>query len=57
MLRAPPPTHRNRGPAMPGTQFPFSRYVALGDGDDVTGLRGWADRLAEHMARHNSGLV
>ncbi|MFD8996284.1 SGNH/GDSL hydrolase family protein [Streptomyces abikoensis] len=50
---------------MPGTQFPFSRYVALGDsqtegvgdGDDVTGLRGWADRLAEHMARHNPGLT
>ncbi len=50
---------------MPGTQFPFSRYVALGDsqtegvgdGDDVTGLRGWADRLAEHMARHHSGLL
>ena len=34
------------------------RYVALGDsqtegvgdGDDATGLRGWADRLAEHLA-------
>ncbi|WP_353620282.1 SGNH/GDSL hydrolase family protein [Streptosporangium nondiastaticum] len=50
---------------MPGTPFPFSRYVALGDsqtegvgdGDDVTGLRGRADRLTEHMARHNSGLL
>lgn len=37
--------------------------MALGDsqtegvGDDVTGLHGWADRLAEHMARHNSGLL
>ncbi|MFI0987200.1 SGNH/GDSL hydrolase family protein [Streptomyces exfoliatus] len=49
---------------MPGAQVPFSRYVALGDsqtegvgdGDDVAGLRGWADRLAEHLARHNPGL-
>ncbi|MFD8500286.1 SGNH/GDSL hydrolase family protein [Amycolatopsis sp. NPDC059657] len=37
---------------------PYQRYVALGDsqtegvgdGDDSTGLRGWADRLAEHLA-------
>jgi lysophospholipase L1-like esterase len=37
---------------------PYLRYVALGDsqtegvgdGDDSTGLRGWADRLAEHLA-------
>lgn len=36
----------------------FLRYVALGDsqtegvgdGDDATGLRGWADRLAEHLS-------
>ncbi|MGW2177143.1 SGNH/GDSL hydrolase family protein [Streptomyces sp. NPDC001732] len=43
---------------------PHLRYVALGDsqteglgdGDDATGLRGWADRLAEHLARHNPGL-
>lgn len=36
-----------------------SRYVALGDsqteglndGDEKTGFRGWADRLAEHMAK------
>ncbi|WP_017591015.1 SGNH/GDSL hydrolase family protein [Nocardiopsis potens] len=36
----------------------FERYVALGDsqteglndGDDVRGHRGWADRLAEHIA-------
>ncbi|GAA3162606.1 MULTISPECIES: SGNH/GDSL hydrolase family protein [Streptomyces] len=49
---------------MPGVQVPFSRYVALGDsqtegvgdGDDLTGLRGWADRLAAHLARHNPGL-
>jgi lysophospholipase L1-like esterase len=35
----------------------YMRYVALGDsqteglgdGDDSTGLRGWADRLAEHL--------
>ncbi|QIP83856.1 SGNH/GDSL hydrolase family protein [Streptomyces sp. Tu 2975] len=39
------------------------RYVALGDsqteglgdGDDTVGLRGWADRLAEHLARHHPG--
>lgn len=34
-----------------------SQTEGVGDGDDVTGLRGWADRLAEHMARHNPGLV
>ncbi|MGW6413683.1 SGNH/GDSL hydrolase family protein [Streptomyces sp. NPDC055055] len=46
------------------TPVPFSRFVALGDsqtegvgdGDDVTGLRGWADRLAEILARQNPGL-
>jgi lysophospholipase L1-like esterase len=39
----------------------LSRYVALGDsqteglgdGDDTTGYRGWADRLAEHLAELN----
>ncbi|MGI5359623.1 SGNH/GDSL hydrolase family protein [Streptomyces sp. CA-252508] len=39
----------------------YLRYVALGDsmtegvgdGDDTTGLRGWADRLAEHLAAVN----
>ncbi|MER7666404.1 SGNH/GDSL hydrolase family protein [Streptomyces sp. NPDC096193] len=42
----------------------FERYVALGDsqtegvgdGDDVTGLRGWADRLAELLAVANPRL-
>ncbi|MBB1254014.1 SGNH/GDSL hydrolase family protein [Streptomyces sp. OF3] len=42
----------------------YHRYVALGDsqtegvgdGDDAGGLRGFADRLAEHLARHNPGL-
>lgn len=42
----------------------FTRYVAIGDsqtegvgdGDDVTGLRGWADRLAMQVARANPGL-
>lgn len=41
------------------------RYVALGDsqtegcgdGDDVRGLRGWADRLAEQLARDTPGLL
>lgn len=41
--------------------YPYLRYVALGDsqtegvgdGDDVSGLRGWADRLAEQLARHS----
>ncbi|MFF8726998.1 SGNH/GDSL hydrolase family protein [Streptomyces sp. NPDC015171] len=49
---------------MPGTEVRFSRFVALGDsqtegvgdGDDTTGLRGWADRLAEHLARHDPRL-
>ncbi|MDX3660040.1 SGNH/GDSL hydrolase family protein [Streptomyces sp. ID05-26A] len=43
----------------------YLRYVALGDsqtegigdGDDVRGLRGWADRLSEHVARHSPGLL
>ncbi|MFF9035944.1 SGNH/GDSL hydrolase family protein [Streptomyces sp. NPDC014892] len=42
----------------------YLRYVALGDsqteglgdGDDETGLRGWADRLAELLDRHRPGL-
>ncbi|MYT23890.1 SGNH/GDSL hydrolase family protein, partial [Streptomyces sp. SID7760] len=41
------------------------RYVALGDsqteglgdGDDATGLRGLADRLAEQLAVHSPGLA
>lgn len=41
------------------TNSPYLRYVALGDsqteglgdGDDATGLRGWADRLAERLAQ------
>ncbi|WP_431923719.1 SGNH/GDSL hydrolase family protein [Nonomuraea jabiensis] len=43
----------------------YGRYVAigdsqtegLGDGDDVTGHRGWADRLAEHLAAANPDLL
>ncbi|WP_244892012.1 SGNH/GDSL hydrolase family protein [Nocardia beijingensis] len=43
----------------------YSRYVALGDsqtegvgdGDDRTGLRGLADRLAERLARAEPGLL
>lgn len=42
----------------------YVRYVALGDsqtegvgdGDDTIGLRGWADRFAEHLAAVNPGL-
>ncbi|MFF1614566.1 SGNH/GDSL hydrolase family protein [Amycolatopsis sp. NPDC058278] len=42
----------------------YLRYVALGDshteglgdGDDTVGLRGWADRLAEHLAAVDPGL-
>ncbi|MCQ9129829.1 SGNH/GDSL hydrolase family protein, partial [Streptomyces hilarionis] len=33
-----------------------SQTEGLGDGDDVAGLRGWADRLAEHLAAHSPGL-
>ncbi|MFE7807043.1 SGNH/GDSL hydrolase family protein [Streptomyces sp. NPDC057430] len=44
---------------------PYTRYVALGDsqteglgdGDDATGLRGCADRLAELMAASSPGLT
>ncbi|MFD5575570.1 SGNH/GDSL hydrolase family protein, partial [Streptomyces cadmiisoli] len=42
----------------------YLRYVALGDsqteglgdGDDSVGLRGFADRFAEHLAAVNPGL-
>ncbi|MFF5205067.1 SGNH/GDSL hydrolase family protein [Streptosporangium sp. NPDC000396] len=42
----------------------YTRYVALGDsqteglndGDETGGYRGWADRLAEHLARVNPDL-
>ncbi|AYF74242.1 SGNH/GDSL hydrolase family protein [Nocardia yunnanensis] len=42
----------------------YTRYVAVGDsqtegvgdGDDLTGLRGWADRLAERLAVTNPEL-
>src|SRR5258708_7068747 len=51
------------GQAVPDSGY--LRYVALGDsqteglgdGDDARGLRGWADRLAEQVARHNPGLL
>ncbi|AKU14956.1 SGNH/GDSL hydrolase family protein [Luteipulveratus mongoliensis] len=43
----------------------YTRYVALGDsqteglwdGNDETGLRGWADRLSEHLAVANPGMT
>ncbi|CAM5363893.1 SGNH/GDSL hydrolase family protein [Streptomyces tanashiensis] len=43
----------------------FLRYVALGDsqtegvgdGDDTVGLRGWADRLAESLARERTDVL
>ncbi|MDG4863127.1 SGNH/GDSL hydrolase family protein, partial [Streptomyces sp. T-3] len=43
---------------------PYTRYVAIGDsqtegigdGDEVRGYRGWADRLAEILAVGNPGL-
>ncbi|MCX5609818.1 MULTISPECIES: SGNH/GDSL hydrolase family protein [unclassified Streptomyces] len=46
------------------TNGEYLRYVALGDsqtegigdGDDTIGLRGFADRLAEHLAAVNPGL-
>ncbi|MBC6470417.1 SGNH/GDSL hydrolase family protein [Actinomadura alba] len=49
---------------MHGTDPRYLRYVALGDsqteglgdGDDIVGLRGWADRLAEHLAQHSPDL-
>ncbi|MGW7052535.1 SGNH/GDSL hydrolase family protein [Streptomyces sp. NPDC054887] len=47
-----------------GRALSYARYVALGDsqteglgdGDDTTGLRGWADRFAEHLAAANPSL-
>lgn len=50
---------------MPSADHPrYTRYVALGDsqteglgdGDDIVGLRGFADRLAARLARHSPGL-
>ncbi|WP_203955498.1 SGNH/GDSL hydrolase family protein, partial [Planotetraspora mira] len=49
---------------MSGTDRHYLRYVALGDsqteglgdGDDIVGLRGWADRLAEQLVRHSPDL-
>ncbi|WP_248959472.1 SGNH/GDSL hydrolase family protein [Sphaerisporangium perillae] len=49
---------------MSGIDPRYLRYVALGDsqteglgdGDDTVGLRGWADRFAEHLARHSPDL-
>ncbi|MEU3340821.1 SGNH/GDSL hydrolase family protein [Streptomyces sp. NPDC006668] len=43
----------------------YLRYVALGDsqtegvgdGDELGGLRGWADRLAQRIARDSPGLL
>ncbi|HEY4024019.1 MAG TPA: SGNH/GDSL hydrolase family protein [Pseudonocardiaceae bacterium] len=43
----------------------YLRYVAIGDsqtegvgdGDDASGLRGWADRLADSLAAANPGLT
>lgn len=43
----------------------YLRYVALGDsqtegigdGDEVRGYRGWADRMAEQLAQRNPGLL
>nr|BFE79057.1 SGNH/GDSL hydrolase family protein [Planobispora longispora] len=43
----------------------YTRYVALGDsqteglgdGDDISGHRGWADRLAERLAHADPGLL
>ncbi|MEU5761176.1 SGNH/GDSL hydrolase family protein [Nocardia sp. NPDC047648] len=52
------------GREQPPTPASYTRYVALGDsqtegvgdGDDATGLRGWADRLAERLAAINPDL-
>ncbi|WP_067812926.1 SGNH/GDSL hydrolase family protein [Nocardia inohanensis] len=48
----------------PGAAGVYTRYVALGDsqtegvgdGDDLTGVRGWADRLAEKLAAVDPGV-
>lgn len=50
----------------PGMEHPYTRYVALGDsftegvGDEEpdlpNGVRGWADRVAEELARTNPGF-
>lgn len=50
---------------MPNDDGDHLRYVALGDsqteglgdGDDLVGLRGFADRLAEHLAAAEPGLL
>ncbi|NEC53997.1 SGNH/GDSL hydrolase family protein [Actinospica acidiphila] len=64
MPEADTPKADTPGTGTPGTETTYLRYVALGDsqtegvgdGDDTTGLRGFADRLAEHLARHEPAL-
>ncbi|WP_227983247.1 SGNH/GDSL hydrolase family protein [Nocardia spumae] len=54
------------GPDRPAAaQTRYARFVALGDsqteglwdGDDDSGLRGWADRFAERLAQDNPGIL
>lgn len=58
---------QRRGPARPlpeATERAYGRFVALGDsqteglndGDPLSGYRGWADRLAEHLTLANPDL-
>lgn len=55
---------QENGAPDPAPSGKYLRYVALGDsqtegvgdGDDLVGLRGWADRLAEHLAVDNPDL-
>lgn len=57
-----PPSGQDSRPAAGGPAY--LRYVALGDsqtegvgdGDGTGGLRGWADRLAEHLAAADPAL-
>ncbi|MET9699597.1 SGNH/GDSL hydrolase family protein [Streptomyces sp. NPDC006529] len=69
----PTPSRARGGPTAPGPAPDAARpphpaplrFVALGDsqteglgdGDDTTGLRGCADRLAEHLALHHPGVL
>lgn len=49
--------HSSAPPPLRFVALGDSQTEGLGDGDDLVGLRGWADRLAEGLAPHRPGLL